>query len=63
MVNGRNIRKSATKRSDLCNCKKASNFRSSRSNSKSVAASRKQANLGRTLNDRQNKIILNLQIL
>ena len=49
MVNGRNMRKSATKRSDLCNCKKASNFRSSRSNSKRGAASRKQANLGRTL--------------
>lgn len=49
MVNGKNMRKSATSKSDLCSCKKASSLRSSRSSSSSGAASRRQASLGRTL--------------
>lgn len=55
IVKGRNILKSATNKSCLCNCKNASSFLSSLSNSSNGAASRKHANFTRTLKFNQIK--------
>lgn len=59
IVNGRKILKSETCRSPLCNCKNASNFRSSLSRSSKGAASLKQGSFGRTLKNFSNSVTNN----
>lgn len=62
-MNGKNIRKSATSKSCLCNCKNASNFRSSRSNSSRGAASRKCDIFGRTLQKNEKRKRKNIKFI